>query len=311
MIRVAIQSLPSGVNDARRLATKLGIAAHEIGFHRFPDGELRVTAGPAAPVTIVYAPLDNPNDKLVGILIACEALRRNGAERLVLVAPYMCYMRQDTAFHSNEGISQRVIGRLLADAFDRVITVDAHLHRTRDIRSVFPGIEADNVSAMPAIADALCEKGVAPGTIVVGPDEESRGGVGDLASRLGQAYAVGQKVRHGDRSVRITFTDPSLFAGRPVLLVDDIVSSGGTLIACASTLVSAGASAIDVIITHALFPPDVLSAFASAGIRSIRSTHSIPHPTNAIMLDDVLMTALHREITAGSAAGPSDAAAAG
>jgi ribose-phosphate pyrophosphokinase len=309
MIRVAIQSLPSGVNAAKRLATKLGIAAYEIGFHRFPDGELQVTVGPAAPITIVYAPLDNPNDKLVGILIACEAFRRNGAERLVLVAPYMCYTRQDTAFHSNEGISQRVIGRLLANAFDRVITVDAHLHRTRDIRSVFPGIEADNVSAMPAIADALRKKGVAPGTIVVGPDEESCGWVGDLATRL--ELAVGQKVRHGDRSVGITFSDPSLFAGRPVLLVDDIVSSGGTLVACASTLVSAGAAAIDVIVTHALFPPDALSEFASAGIRSICSTQSVPHPTNAIMLDDILMTALHREITAGSAAGPSDAATAG
>ena len=80
MSRVSIQSLPSGLNDAKRLATKLGIAGDEIGFHRFPDGELRVTVGPVAPVTIVYAPLDNPNDKLVGTLIACEALRRNGAE---------------------------------------------------------------------------------------------------------------------------------------------------------------------------------------------------------------------------------------
>ncbi|WP_156150804.1 ribose-phosphate diphosphokinase [Hyphomicrobium sp. 99] len=298
MMRVAIQSLTSGIIDAKRLATKLGVAGYEIGFHRFPDGELRVTVGPAAPVTIVYAPLDNPNDKLVGILIACEALRRNGAERLVLVAPYMCYMRQDTAFHANEGISQRAIGRLLAGTFDRVITVDAHLHRTRDIRSVFPGIEAENVSAVPAIADALRATGIAPGTIVVGPDEESRCWVGDLASRLGRAYAVGQKVRRSDRSVAISFTDLSIFAGRPVLIVDDIVSSGGTLIACASALVSAGASAIDVIITHALFSPDALPSFASVGIRSVRSTHSVPHPTNAIMLDDVLMDALHREIMA-------------
>jgi ribose-phosphate pyrophosphokinase len=311
MSRVAIQSLPSGFDDAKRLATKLGIAGYEIGFHRFPDGELRVAVGPAAPITIVYAPLDNPNDKLIGILIACEALRRNGVERLVLVAPYMCYMRQDTAFHANEGISQRVIGRMLADAFDRVVTVDAHLHRTSDIKRVFPGIEADNVSAMPAIADALLKKGIAPGTIVVGPDEESRGWTGDLATRLQLAHAVGRKVRHGDRSVGITFSDPSLFAGRPVLLVDDIVSSGGTLVACASTLVSAGAAAIDVIVTHALFPADALSEFASAGIRSVRSSHSIPHPTNAILLDDVLMTALRSEITAGSAAGPLDTATTG
>ena len=70
-------------------------------------------------------------------------------------------------------------------------------------------------------------------------------------------------------------------------MVDDIVSSGGTLIACAKALTAAGATAIDAIITHALFPPDMASEFARAGIRSIRSTSSVPHPTNAIPLDDM------------------------
>ena len=99
--------------------------------------------------------LDQPNDKLLALLFAAEALRRGGAKRLVLVAPYLCYMRQDAAFHEGEAISQKVIGRLLAGSVDRVITVDAHLHRTKNIRDVFPGIDAENLSAMPAIADAL------------------------------------------------------------------------------------------------------------------------------------------------------------
>ena len=67
----------------------------------------------------------------------------------------MCYMRQDTAFLDGEAISQKVIGRLLAGTVDRIITVDAHLHRTTDIRDVFSGIEADNLSAIPAIAESL------------------------------------------------------------------------------------------------------------------------------------------------------------
>ena len=64
--------------------------------------------------------------------------------------------------------------RLLAGSFDRVITVDAHLHRTRNIEEVFPRIEADDLSAMPAIADALRAADVSNDTVVVGPDEESR-----------------------------------------------------------------------------------------------------------------------------------------
>jgi ribose-phosphate pyrophosphokinase len=131
---VIIQSLPSGVSDAKRLAARLGVAAAEISIHRFPDGELGATVAPPTPVTIIYASLDRPNEKLVALLFAVEALRRNGAKRLVLVAPYLCYMRQDIAFQPGEAISQKAIGGLLAGLVDRVITVDAHLHRTADIR---------------------------------------------------------------------------------------------------------------------------------------------------------------------------------
>jgi ribose-phosphate pyrophosphokinase len=290
-----MQSLASGAGDAVRLAARLGIAAHEIAVHRFPDGELRVTVGPGAPTTILYVPLDRPNDKLLTILFAAEALRRGGAKRLVLVAPYLCYMRQDKAFHAGEAISQKVIGPLLARNLDRVITVEAHLHRTHDIRAVFPGIEAEDLPATPSIVAAL--QGVDPRTIVAGPDEESKTWVSELAARLNLEHAVGHKTRAGDRSVEIAFADPSRFKDRPVLLVDDIVSSGGTLMACAQTLQAAGANTIDAVITHALFPPELIPEFQRAGLRSVRSTTSVPHPSNAIPLDDLFAAALRKEMT--------------
>ena len=155
MRSLAIHSLPFCVSDATRIAARLGVPIHEISLHPFPDGELRVTVGAAASTTVIYAALDRPNDKLLAILFAAEALRRGGAKRLVLLAPYLCYMRQDAAFRRGEAISQKVIGRLLAGIVDRVITVDAHLHRTTNIKEIFPGIQADNLSAMPAIADWL------------------------------------------------------------------------------------------------------------------------------------------------------------
>lgn len=300
MSKVAIQSLPSCVSDAKPLASLLGLSLQEIALHRFPDGEMRVTVGRAASTTIIYASLDQPNDKLLAILFAAEALRRGGARRLVLLAPYLCYMRQDAAFHEGEAISQKAVGRLLAATVDRVITVDAHVHRTTDIRAVFPGIEAENLSAMPAIANALRITGINPATIVVGPDSESRPWVSDLAGQLGLAHTVARKIRRGDRAVEIGFAEPASVAGRPVLLVDDIVSSGGTLIACAKALSAAGAKAIDAVITHALFPQEMAIEFADAGIRSIRSTSSVPHPTNAIPLDDIFATALRSEINGTS-----------
>lgn len=297
MSTIALQTLAGAGGAAKRLAARLGLSCAEISVHRFPDGELRIAVAPAADTTIMYIPLDQPNDKLITLLFAAEALRRNGATRLVLVAPYLCYMRQDATFHAGEAISQRVMGNLLATTVDRVVTVDAHLHRTPDIRSVFPGIEAENLSAMPAIANALAAGGIDPATVVIGPDMESEPWVSDVASRLRLQYTVARKIRHGDRSVAIGFANPSLLAGRPALLVDDIVSSGTTLIAAAKALAAMGATAVDAVVTHALFPPATIPAFTEAGIRSIRSTDSVPHPTNAIALDEILAAALRSELT--------------
>jgi ribose-phosphate pyrophosphokinase len=295
-VSIALQCLPTSADAARRLAARLALPLHEIALHRFPDGELRVTVGAAAPTTVVYVSLDQPNEKLLALMFASEALRRVGAKRLVLVAPYLCYMRQDAAFREGEAISQKVIGRMLADAFDRVITVAAHLHRTARIEEVFPGIAADDLSAVPAMVETLRASGVDPRTVLVGPDEESRPWVADLAGRLGLEHAVARKTRRGDRSVEISFADPALFAGRPALLVDDIVSSGGTLIVCGKALQAAGATTVDAVATHALFAPELAHALFAAGIRSVKSTDSVPHPTNAIALDGILAAALRGEV---------------
>ena len=294
---VAVQGLPSSARDAAALATRLGVPFHEIAVHDFPDGEMRVTVGPASTTTIIYASLDKPNDKLIALMFAAEALRRGGARRLVLVAPYLCYMRQDAAFHAGEAISQKVIGSLLAGCVDRVLTVDAHLHRTSDIKAVLPGIQSDNLSAMPAIAEALHKAALDPETVVVGPDAESLPWVSNLAGRLGLSHAVARKARRGDRSVAIEFPERARLAGRPALIVDDIVSSGGTIIACAKALTAAGATVIDAVATHALFSVDVCKEMLASGIRSIRSTHSVPHFTNAIALDGLLADSLKGEMT--------------
>jgi ribose-phosphate pyrophosphokinase len=203
-------------------------------------------------------------------------------------------MRQDSAFHEGEAISQKVVGPLLANVFDRIVTVDAHLHRTANIRDIFPGIEADDLSAMPAVAETL-HSGIDSQTIVVGPDEESRGWASDLAGRLGLDFVVARKNRRGDRSVEMAFPDPARLANRSALLVDDIVSSGATLAACAKALKSAGVTAIDAVVTHALFPPELVGVLFAAGIRSVKSTDSVPHPTNAIALDGLLAEALRNE----------------
>lgn len=294
MHKVGLQYLPDSLKAATRLASRVDVFAEPITLHRFPDGEMRVTVAPPAATTIIYASLDQPNEKLISLLFAAESLRRNGASRLILIAPYLCYMRQDTAFQPLEAISQKVIGNLLSGTFDRVVTVNAHLHRTKDIHDIFPGIAVDDLSAMHAIATYLQASNLDPETVILGPDEESGTWVSELASRLGVTFAVARKIRQNDQSVKIVLPERD-FGNHPVLIVDDIVSSGGTLTACAQMLKSAGVRTIDAIVTHALFPALQAEEFTRAGIRSIRSTDSVPHPTNAIFLDATLADALRDE----------------
>lgn len=149
---------------------------------------------------------------------------------------------------------------------------------------------------MPAIADYLRTAGLDPNTVVVGPDAESEPWVSDLARRLGLVHVVARKTRRSDRSVEIAFADAKRLANQPALLVDDIVSSGDTLITCARALAAAAVSCIDAIIIHALFSRELTHHFLRAGIRSVRSTNSVPHPTNMFTLDAILADALHREI---------------
>jgi len=280
---------------AHKLARRLGIPAHPAELHRFPDGEIKLRLAPAARTCLLYLPLDRPNEKLIALVLAAESLRRGGAQRLVLVAPYLCYMRQDAAFQEGEAVSQRTIAGLIGRYVERVVTIEAHLHRTRCLKAIFPTIEAANINAAPAMAEAL-HGSIDPQTVIVGPDEESRPWVEDLARRLNLASTTGRKERGGDDSVTISILDSKRLRGRPALIVDDIVSTGATLAECAAAVRSAGALPIDAIVTHALFAAEEMQRFACAGIRTVRSAETVPHPSNAIPVDSLLAAALQAEV---------------
>jgi len=100
------------------------------------------------------------------------------------------------------------------------------------------------------------------------------------------------KIRRGDRDVQLTFPEPARVAGRPIVLIDDICSSGETLVAAIRQLQSFGAVGIDVVVTHALFDAEAELRLRKAGARRIYSSDSCPHPTNAASLAPPLAQAL-------------------
>jgi ribose-phosphate pyrophosphokinase len=284
-----VHAFPDSLLFARKLGGALGRPVERIALHHFPDWEslVRVRATPGAPAIVVRS-LDDPNAKLVELLLAADALRRAGAGPLTLVAPYLAYMRQDRVFTPGEPISQRVVGTLLGGAFDRVLTVEAHLHRIRKLGEVFP-CRAASLPAAPALARWLREQ--AAGALLVGPDEESEAWLRDVAGEAGLAFSIGRKRRRSDAAVELSL--PALPAGATrAVLVDDIASTGATLAAAARALRRAGVPAVDALVVHAIFAAGSLPALAEAGIARVVSTDTIPHPTNQIGVAALLAAAL-------------------
>ena len=123
--------------EAKRLAAALGTPLAFVDVHAFPDGELLPRVPDAASTTLVYRSLYQPNTRILELLLSADAWRRNGARRLILVAPYLPYMRQDQVFRKGEPVSQSVLAGLLDRAFDHIVTVDPHLHRTPELQGLF------------------------------------------------------------------------------------------------------------------------------------------------------------------------------
>ncbi|MDI5922184.1 ribose-phosphate diphosphokinase [Halomonas sp. LR5S13] len=279
---------------ARRLAQAAGLPAHAVECHRFPDEELKLRlpfaeAGAFPETLVLYRSLDRPNDKLVELLLLARHARQHGVTRLVLVAPYLAYMRQDIAFHPGEIVSQTIVGGFLAELFDAVITVDPHLHRIERLDQAIPLEHAVALSGAPRLAELVAEKRHDP--LLLGPDEEALQWVRQAAEVSGFDVGTCRKTRNGDRNVRVELPDIEV-AGRQVVLMDDVASSGHTLARAAEALIDAGAVSVDVAITHALFAGDALAVIQAAGVGEVWSTDCIAHQSNATAMAPVLAEAL-------------------
>ena len=278
---------------SQRLAERLSVDWVEVYVHHFPDAEslVRLPVDLSEHIVICRS-LNQPNDKLIELLLTVKTARESGVKRVTLVAPYLCYMRQDIANQPGEAVSQRIIGQLLADLFDDVITVDPHLHRISRLEQAVPVSNAISLTAGEAIADFLKKR--LKQAVLFGPDEESEQWVRAIAEKTGFDYAVAHKLRKGDKNVSITLPDFN-FSGRTVVLVDDMASTGRTLAQAAGLVRQAGAVDLYAAITHPLFCGDAEKVIREAGIQEIWSSDSIPHPTACIHLDELLCQAI-REI---------------
>ena len=285
-----ILAFPDYLNQALALANHLNVPLAEVAVHHFPDQESFIELPAALPDhVIVCRSLNQPNDKLIELLLCATTARKLGAKRITLVAPYLCYMRQDFANRPGVAVSQTIIGKLLAGLFDDVVTVDPHLHRISSLSQAIPCKNAISLSASGAISTFLRQR--FQQALLLGPDSESEQWVASIADNIGFDYAVADKKRLGDKQVELTLPERD-YPQRAIVIIDDMASTGRTLAKTAELLQVRGASDIYAVVTHALFCGDAERVILESGIKALWSTDSIDHPTACIKLGELLAEAL-------------------
>lgn len=264
----------------------------ELKTHRFPDGEMavRILTDVKNKSCIVTASLKNPDLHLTALYFLCNALKENGATEIIILAPYLPYMRQDKAFNEGDVITSKYFAQFISAIADKLITIDPHLHRWHSLNDIY-SIPAFALSASSTISQWIKDNVKNP--ILIGPDSESRQWVSNVAAAINCPYAVLEKTRHGDKDVEIHFSDFDACSNCTPVLIDDIISTAQTMIKTTEQLLKSGFTNPVCIGVHALFNNHAYELLLQAGASEIVTCNTVFHLSNRIDISPLIFQKLN------------------
>ncbi len=274
---------PGNEELTRKLLNSVDFEIGDCEMRTFPDGEsyLRNYSNVAGKKVWIVCTLDRPNTKILPLLFFAKTVKAQGAVSVGLVAPYLAYMRQDKIFNRGEGITSKYFADLICGDFDEVLTVDPHLHRFTNLSDLYS--IATNVLHAAGVIAAWIKENV-PNALVIGPDSESAQWVSEVAKLAQTPYLVMEKERKGDRDVTVFVHGIEKYAEHVPVLVDDIISTGRTMIETVQHLLAKNMPAPICIGVHAVFADEAYEDLLNSGVQSVVTTTTIPHPSNGIDL---------------------------
>ncbi len=270
----------------------------EIEKKKFPDGETYVKVEGEVKdekVALVQSMYHQPNNYLMEFLIIADTLLDLGAQEIIGVIPYFAYARQDTRFTPGEAVTFDIVKKLISERVNKLIVVDIHQHRRRGIEKEFP-VPTVNLTAASLFADYVRDKLVNP--VVIGPDEESEQWVSVAAEKLGAEKFIFRKQRLTSEEVQIETGELNL-KGRDTLIVDDIISTGGTMAKTVEALKSFGAKRVISACTHPVLAGKALAKIYKAGADEVLGTDTIPSEISFITVSGIIADELKKELERG------------
>lgn len=258
----------SAKNVARNLANKIQQPLLQATYKRFPDDEFYVRVlDDIAGEEVLIVQTAYPDPKIVELLLMQDAVHDAGAKKITVILPYFGYSRQDKKFEEGESISARAVAQHISMHADCVITVDPHKEHILKFFSV----PAYSCSAVSTIAQYLKEKNI---NFVLAPDKGAKERAKEAAALIGCEYDYLEKTRIDGTTVKIT--PKKLDArGKHVAIIDDIISTGGTMAHSIKELKKQGAKTVSIACTHGLFVGGAKEKLLSADCDEIISTDTI------------------------------------
>jgi ribose-phosphate pyrophosphokinase len=268
---------------ATRLARKLNVPLVDVKYSRFPDGEQYLASGELDDETIIVGSVVD-NDALVQLLLiidACEGSKNQ------LVLPYMAYARQDKRFKQGEPISARAVAQVLGRGVERVITVNIH---EPQVLRYFPA-PARNISIAKGIGEFIKTLELVD-PLILSPDDGALHFARDVASANGWDYDHLEKTRLSGLEVRMA-PKQLCAASRSVIIVDDIISTGGTIATAAGLLYQQGANDVYAACAHGVFTGGAYARLMATGIRDVICSDTIERGCSRISAVDEIVAAVN------------------
>ena len=288
-----IFSFPGNKRFAQYLANKLNIEEGKLTIKRFPDGEsyVRINSTVRDKIAILFCTLNNPNKSILSLMFAAQTLKEVGAKKIILVAPYLPYMRQDKRFKAGEAITSQLFAKFLSNWIDYLITIDPHLHRIHHLSSIY-SIPVSTLHAHEEIAKWINENITSP--FLIGPDSESEQWVAEIAEQIKAPFIVCRKNRLSAHEVNIEIP-PFTSINKTLILLDDIISTGSSMITILKQLSLQGRKGVCLAI-HPLFNKKTKNNLVTSGALAIITCNTVSNPTNKINLMNIIATNLEKVI---------------